>query len=221
LRFENPMMIRFIKWCHSRPCKRILIVCLMAATALVIHGNRVQAASSFYYQGRVIDSLAVSATPSGKCGEKVPSVGFYQQVSLYSIAAGLGFFFLGIFLEKKALKRSCFLLAVIPLAGWLYVHFFVDYDALKRKAFTYDTEAEAALANIAEAQDRYKSEQDTYLGDLQQLHSHMAGSHGVDSCVRILSVEASWAHWTAQARHVSSPNVVTWDSTSGSSLKKG
>ncbi|NIQ04151.1 MAG: hypothetical protein GWM98_30505, partial [Nitrospinaceae bacterium] len=78
-----------------------------------------------------------------------------------------------------------------------------------------------ALANIAEAQDRYKSEHDQYLSDLDKLYSHMAGSHGIDPCVRILKIEADWNHWSAVAKHVSSPEKITWDSQTGSSLKKG
>ena len=99
--------------------------------------------------------------------------------------------------------------------------FFVDYDKVKRLTFTYNTAAEATLANIAEAQDRYKSEHDTFLDDLNKLHSHTAGAGGMNECVKIVSIEAEWNHWSASAQHVSSPEKVTWDSRSGSSLKKG
>jgi len=97
----------------------------------------------------------------------------------------------------------------------------VDFERAKKLSFAYDTVAENTLANIAEAQDRYKSEQDTFIKDLDQLYSHMAGSHGIDECVKILKIEAKWDHWTAQAKHVSSPDKVIWDSRTGSSLKKG
>ena len=48
--------------------------------------------------------------------------------------------------------------------------------------------AEATLANIAEAQDRYKSEQGTYIGNLRKLYSHIGGAGGMNECVKILSV---------------------------------
>ena len=77
------------------------------------------------------------------------------------------------------------------------------------------------LANIAEAQDRYKSEQDIFLKDLQQLYSHTAGSQGINPCVRILKINADFKRWMAEAKHISSPDTIRWDSNSGSSLKKG
>ena len=66
-----------------------------------------------------------------------------------------------------------------------------------------------------------KSEQDTFIKDLDQLYSHMAGSHGIDECVKILKIEAKWDYWIAHAKHISSPDKVIWDSRTGSSLKKG
>ncbi|GJL78195.1 MAG: hypothetical protein NPINA01_11840 [Nitrospinaceae bacterium] len=155
------------------------------------------------------------------CGEKVQPAEYFSQVSLVSLIAAFGLVFAGIFIDKKPVKFGVWGLAVLPFALWAYINYFVDYDRMKRLAFTYNTVAENTLANIAEAQDRYKSEQDTFLKDLEQLYSHMAGSHGINQCVRILKIEAEWNRWSAQARHVSSPDKVTWDSRTGSSLKKG
>ena len=155
------------------------------------------------------------------CGEKVRPAENYTNASLYSLIAGFGLVFAGIFIDKKALKFGVWGFAILPFILWAYVNYFVDYDRIKRLAFTYNTAAENTLANIAEAQDRYKSEQDTFLKDLNELYSHMAGSHGIDECVKILKIEAEWNRWSAQARHVSSPDKVIWDSRTGSSLKKG
>lgn len=155
------------------------------------------------------------------CGEKSRPTEFYQNLSLYSIIAGFGFLVVGFLLDNKKLKIPLFILAVIPLGAWVYVHFFVDFEAVKRTLFTYNAAAERTLANVAEAQDRYKSEHDKFLKDLRKLYSHMAGAHGLDACVKILKIEATWNHWSAVAQHVSSPDQIVWDSRTGSSLKKG
>jgi hypothetical protein len=97
----------------------------------------------------------------------------------------------------------------------------VDFTDLKKNVFAYNALAEGTLANIAEAQDRYKSEQGVFLKDLQELYSHIAGSHGINPCVRILKINAGFSQWIAEAKHVSSPDTIKWDSSSGSSLKKG
>ena len=95
------------------------------------------------------------------------------------------------------------------------------FHRTKKNVFAYNALAEGTLANIAEAQDRYKSEQDIFLKDLQQLYSHTAGSQGINPCVRILKINADFKRWMAEAKHISSPDIIRWDSNSGSSLKKG
>ena len=94
-------------------------------------------------------------------------------------------------------------------------------DILKKQIFSYNAMAEATLANIAEAQDRYKSEQGTYINDLRKLYSHIGGAGGMNECVKILSVKAGFDYWRAEAAHLSSPETVIWDSRAGTSLKKG
>ena len=149
------------------------------------------------------------------CDEKIPALGIYEQISQYSIWAALLIAITGILLDQKSWKRILFLLAVFPLAAWGYVHFIVDYTSLKNAM------AESTLANIAEAQDRYKSEQGTYIGDLRKLYSHIGGAGGMNECVKILNVQAGFDHWRAVAGHVSSPDTIIWDSRAGTSLKKG
>ena len=97
----------------------------------------------------------------------------------------------------------------------------IRYKELKKNVFAYNALAEGTLANIAEAQDRNKSEQGVFLKDLQELYSHVAGSQGINPCVRILKINAGFSQWIAEAKHVSSPDTIKWDSSSGSSLKKG
>ena len=109
----------------------------------------------------------------------------------------------------------------LAFALWLYIHFFIDFTQIKKNVYAYNALAEGTLANIAEAQDRYKSEQDIFLKDLQKLYSHTAGSQGINPCVRILKINAGFNHWMAEAKHISSPDTIRWDSKSGSSLKKG
>lgn len=177
--------------------------------------------SSLIAWDTVASTQILIAESGGSCGEKVRPAKYYSDASLYSLIAGFILVFGGIFADKKALKIGIWSLAVFPFAFWVYVNYFVDFQGTQKLSFAYDTVAENTLANIAEAQDRYKSEQDTFIKDLDQLYSHMAGSHGINECVKILKIEAKWDYWIAHAKHVSSPDKVIWDSRTGSSLKKG
>jgi len=155
------------------------------------------------------------------CGEKIPDLIIYEHISQYSIWIALSLTIGGILLDKKFIKRILMVLVLFPLLAWVYVQFVVDYASLKKDIFSYNAMAEATLANIAEAQDRYKSEQGTYIDDLRKLYSHIGGAGGMNECVKILSVRAGFDHWRAEAAHLSSPETVIWDSRAGTSLKKG
>jgi len=155
------------------------------------------------------------------CGEKIPDLIIYDHISQYSIWIALSLTIGGILMDKKLIKRILMILVLFPLLAWVYVQFVVDYASLKKEIFSYNAMAEATLANIAEAQDRYKSEQGSYINDLRKLYSHIGGAGGMNECVKILSVQAGFDHWRAEAAHVSSPETVIWDSRAGTSLKKG
>ncbi len=155
------------------------------------------------------------------CGEKIPDLMLYNNISQYSIWIALALAIGGILLDQKTGKRVLMTLALLPLLAWGYIQFVVDYSSLKKEIFAYNAMAEATLANIAEAQDRYKSEQGTYIGDLRKLYSHIGGAGGMNEGVKILSVQAGFDHWRAEAAHLSSPETVIWDSRAGTSLKKG
>jgi len=146
---------------------------------------------------------------------------YFEKVSRYALLICFGLFLVGILFDKKPVKIILLTSSIIPLAVWGYVQFMIDFTELKKNDFAYNALAEATLANIAEAQDRYKSEQGVFLKDLQELYSHVAGSHGINPCVRILKINAGFSQWIAEAKHVSSPDKIQWDSSSGSSLKKG
>ena len=161
------------------------------------------------------------AQAQASCGEKIIALGLYEDISLYSLMAGFVLVFAAIFMEKKKIKLSLGILALLPFLAWGYVNFLVDYDKIRKTIFNYNVQTEATLANIAEAQERYQSEQGNFITDLKVLESHLAGAHGMDECVRIVELNASFGHWSAVAQHQSSPDTVRWDSTSGSSLKKG
>jgi len=171
----------------------------------------------------ILISFLVCPTISiaSECGEAIKPLSYYDNISLYSLIAGFGLIFVGILSDAKILKKTSFACAFLPFALWSYVHFMMDFTELKKNVFAYNALAEGTLANIAEAQDRYKSEQDIFLKDLQKLYSHTAGSQGINPCVRILKINANFKHWTAEAKHISSPDTIRWDSNSGSSLKKG
>jgi hypothetical protein len=158
---------------------------------------------------------------AGECGEAIRPLSYYDNIFLYSLIAGFGLFFIGILVDKKFVKNAVLGLAFIPFVAWGYVHFMIDFSQIKKNVFAYNALAEGTLANIAEAQDRYKSEQGVFLKDLQKLYSHTAGSQGINPCVRILKINADFQHWIAEAKHVSSPDTIRWESNSGSSLKKG
>jgi hypothetical protein len=155
------------------------------------------------------------------CGEKILSLGLYEDISMYSLISGFVLVFSAIFMEKKKVKLSLSAIAILPFLIWGYVNFLVDYDKIRKTIFNYNVQAEATLANIAEAQERYQSEQGNFITDLKVLESHLAGAHGMDECVKVIELNASFGHWSAVAQHRSSPDTVRWDSTSGSSLKKG
>ena len=158
---------------------------------------------------------------AAQCEEAPPDLSTFETASWVSLAAGFALVFPAILLDRKRLKMLFGGLSILPFAVWIYVNYGVDYVAINKEIFNLDVRAEQTLANIAEAQERYKSEQGEYIKDLSQIKSHLAGAHGLDECVEILNLEVGYEHWSATARHVSSPNTVTWDSTSGSSLKKG
>ncbi len=155
------------------------------------------------------------------CGDKIPALGIFEQISRYSLGLAVALMIPGILFDHKIWKKVLLILALFSFAGWAYVNFFVDYSKLKNDIFNHNAMAEATLANIAEAQDRYKSEQGSYIGDLRKLYSHIGGAGGMNECVKILNVQAGFDHWRAEAGHVSSPDTVIWDSRAGTSMKKG
>ncbi len=163
--------------------------------------------------------MGQSGTPD--CGTPLPSVDFYDSISFYSVIVGVALVLVGILIDKKEVKIISWSFAVVPIALWGYVNFAVDYEEINQTIFAYNVRTEAALANIAEGQERYKSEHGFYLKDLNKLYSHLAGAHGVDKCIRILELKTSPQGWSASAQHVNSPDKVYWDGKSGSSLKKG
>jgi hypothetical protein len=165
--------------------------------------------------------LLIPGMAQASCGEEIIPLSIYEDISLYSLIAGFVLVFGAIFQEKKKIKLGLGMAAVLPFLAWGYVNFLVDYDKIRKTIFNYNAQAEATLANIAEAQERYQSEQGNFITDLKVLESHLAGAHGMDECVKIIELNASFGHWSAVAQHYSSPDTVRWDSTSGSSLKKG
>jgi hypothetical protein len=155
------------------------------------------------------------------CGEVIKPLTYFENISTYSLYICLGLFLIGILIDRAPVKNIALSLSILPLALWGYVQFMVDFADLKKNVYAYNALAEGTLANIAEAQDRYKSEQGVFLKDLQELYSHVAGSQGINPCVKILKINAGFSQWIAEAKHVSSPDTIRWDSSSGSSLKKG
>ena len=198
------------------------IICILFTSISLIEKEELAWGQSGIFSWGILSSLHLQGDISSEaCGEIVKPAKYFTDASLYSLVAAFGLVFAGIFIDKKALKLGIWSASLIPLLIWVYLNYFVDYERMKRLQFTYNAAAENTLANIAEAQDRYKSEQDTFIKDYDQLYSHMAGSHGIDECVDILKIEAEWNSWSAQAKHVSSPDTIIWNNRTGSSLKKG
>lgn len=156
-----------------------------------------------------------------QCGEEIYPLELYDRISYYSLILAFALIIPAMLVSKKPVKMAMGGLGALVLCGWGYINFGVDYDRINRTIFKYNVQAEQTLANMAEAQDRHKSERDTYLKDFKEMESHLAGAHGLDECVQILELNVSFDHWSAVAKHVNSPESVKWDSTSGSSLKKG
>ena len=178
-----------------------------------------------FCNGIIISFLTLFIFPNiigaSDCGDIIKPLSYFEKVSRYSLFICFGLFVIGILLDRKLGKVIALSLSILPLAVWGYVQFMVDFTELKKNVFSYNALAEGTLANIAEAQDRYKSEQGVFLKDLQELYSHVAGSQGINPCVRIIKINAGFNQWIAEAKHVSSPDTIRWDSSSGSSLKKG
>ena len=192
--------------------------------------NLIKLLKSNMLNKRIFDCVLISLLPffifpctiaASNCGDVIKPLSYFDKVSRYSLFICFGLFVIGILIDKKPWKITALSLSILPLALWGYVQFMVDFTDLKKNVFAYNALAEGTLANIAEAQDRYKSEQGVFLKDLQELYSHVAGSHGINPCVRILKINAGFSQWIAEAKHVSSPDTIKWDSSSGSSLKKG
>ncbi|QPJ63388.1 MAG: hypothetical protein G3M70_16495 [Candidatus Nitronauta litoralis] len=196
--------------------KYIILIFLAALGTLSLLGEAIAFNLSLQ-----IGQLNIGQVATGECQAPPPSIERFQTMSTGGLIGGFLMVFLGIILDSKKIKAVCWALAVIPFGVWGYANFLVDYDQIKKTIFNLDIRAEQTLSNIAEAQDRFKSEQDEYIKDLSKVKSHLAGAHGLDECVDILELNVSYEHWDASARHVSSPNIVKWDSTSGSSMKKG
>ena len=168
----------------------------------------------------IILLMTFQLAAAADCGEKIISVKVHEQISLYALIGGFGLLFAGILIDNKKIKTGLLALSALPFLVWGNENFLVDYEKFEKIEYNYKLQAEATLANIAEAQDRYKSEQDTYFKDLNALKSHLYGSHGMDECVNIVNLQAEWDHWSAEARHVNSSKAVYWDSEMGSSLKR-
>ncbi len=204
--------------------KKVTILIPLFLFGVFCYGLMFPEISSAQISEWIFSKLYLTTSQTGEvadCGKKIIPLEIYDKISLYALGAGFLIFLIAILLDNKTAKKIFFIMGAIPVCIWAYVNFFIDYDEIRRKIFNYNIQAESTLANIAEAQDRYKSEQETYIKDLKELTSHISGSHGIDECVRINELNVSWDHWSAEAQHVSSPEAVKWDSTSGSSLKKG
>jgi hypothetical protein len=167
-------------------------------------------------------SPVLAQLPAGaNCGKAVRGIEFYKNLSTYSLIGAFVFILTAILLDRKVFKTASIILAAPLLGAWAYVNFLVDFGAIQKTVFNYNVQAEEALANIAEGQERYKSEHGFYLGDLNKMFSHLAGAHGINPCVRILELKVAGEIWTATAQHINSPEPIHWDGKSGSSLKKG
>jgi hypothetical protein len=199
--------------------KTIKTCMLIFCGTLILTLGLFSEATASFIQGYGISLISIGAATG--CGEKITPIETYEKIGYFSLAGGLGIIFLCTFLNSKKVQITLAILAVIPLAIWGYIKFGVDYDQIRRVAFNYNVQAEGTLANIAEGQERYKSEHGKFINDLSKLRAHVAGSHGLDECVELLELKAYYDYWTASAKQVSSPEIIRWDSRKGSSLKKG
>jgi len=199
--------------------KTIKTCMLIFCGALVLILGLFSEATASLIQGYGINLISIGAATG--CGEKITPIETYETIGYFSLAGGLGLIFLCTFLNSKKIQITLAVLAIIPIVAWGYVKYGVDYDQIRRVVFTYNVQAEGTLANIAEGQERYKSEHGKFINDLKKLRAHVAGSHGLDECVQLLELKAYYDYWTASAKQVSSPDIIHWDSRKGSSLKKG
>lgn len=197
------------------------LFCVLSVALFILHFQSIVAAQNLTISAYPISTISAVPGPSANCGEKPPPLEIYEQASYYALVFGFGLVFLATLVSNNKARIGLLASSAISLMIWGYIFFLVDLEQIRKNMFNYNTEAENTLANIAEAQERYKSERGTYLKDLNELRTHIAGSHGIDKCVNILEFKADSDRWTAIAQHLSSSQKIYWDSKVGSSLKKG
>ena len=145
----------------------------------------------------IISCIQPSIVIGDECGDLIKPLSYYNTISTYALILCFALFFTGILIERKVIKVIALSLSILPLLMWCYVQFMIDFSEIQKDVYAYNALAEGTLANIAEAQDRYKSEQGVFMKDLQILYSHTAGSRGINPCVQILKINAGFSQWIA------------------------
>ena len=78
------------------------------------------------------------ALGQSSCGEKIPALGIFDQISQYALWLALAFMIPGIIFDHKIWKKTLLLLAILPFVAWAYVNFFIDYNSLKKEIFNHN-----------------------------------------------------------------------------------
>jgi len=73
------------------------------------------------------------------CGEKIPQLGIFDQISQYALWMALALMIPGVLFDHKFWKKALLIMALVPFAGWAYVNFFVDYNSLKKEIFNHNS----------------------------------------------------------------------------------
>lgn len=100
------------------------------------------------------------------------------------------------------------LLIVVAIIGILAAIAIPQFSLYRQNAF--DAAAKSDLANLAQMQDYYFIDSDTYTANLADLTSFSPSDN-----VTITILVADKTSWKGTAKHSSSSNTFTWDSSAG------
>lgn len=100
------------------------------------------------------------------------------------------------------------LLIVVAIIGILAAIAIPQFASYRQKA--YDAAAKSDLANLAQMQDYYFVDANTYTSDAADLTEWQASSN-----VTVTITSADLTNWKATASHANGTTTFTWDSSKG------
>ncbi|MFH1139171.1 MAG: prepilin-type N-terminal cleavage/methylation domain-containing protein [Pseudomonadota bacterium] len=104
------------------------------------------------------------------------------------------------------------LMIVVAIIGILAAIAIPQFASYRQRA--QDSAAKSALKNLATAQENYYAEHNVYAVNADRATSSLTG-WTVESVITVTILGGSATAWSATAKHSSSANTFTYDSTAG------